>query len=83
MVNQRYTLIVVLVGLFMTGAIGMMVVGAVIYAALTQGKVPDVLANWGGVLIGFFIGQFFNFARSFLAPDAGGSPPSAKMPPQP
>jgi hypothetical protein len=68
--TQRYTLIVVLAGMMLTGLISVLVVGAVVYAALTQSKVPDVLANWGGILIGFFVGQFFNFARSFLDPQA-------------
>jgi uncharacterized membrane protein AbrB (regulator of aidB expression) len=80
--SQGYTLVVVLAGLFITGAIGIMVVGAVIYAALVQGKVPDVLSNWGGVLIGFFIGQFFNFARSFLSSDSVPVPEQVAPPPR-
>jgi uncharacterized membrane protein AbrB (regulator of aidB expression) len=66
--TQRYALIVVMSGMLLTGLIGLLVVGSVVYAALAQGRVPDVLSNWGGIIIGFFVGQFFNFAKAFLEP---------------
>lgn len=66
--TQRYALMVVMFGMLLTGLIGLLVVGSVVYAALVQGKVPDVLSNWGGIIIGFFVGQFFNFAKAFLEP---------------
>lgn len=62
-------MIVAVGGLFITGVIAVLVVGATVYAALFQGKVPEVLTNWGGILIGFFVGQFFSFAKAFLVPD--------------
>jgi hypothetical protein len=76
--QKRYALVVVLCGLLITGLIGLLVVGAVVYAALFQGKVPEILGNWGGVLIGFFVGQFFNFAQSFLAPNVDSAAASVR-----
>ena len=75
--RQRYALIVVMAGMLLTGLIGLLVVGSVVYAALAQGKVPDVLSNWGGIIIGFFVGQFFNFAKTFLEPRSIEGPPSS------
>ena len=48
------------------GLISLSIVGTVIYESLLYGKPPEVLSNWGGLIIGFFIGSFFNFVRAAL-----------------
>jgi hypothetical protein len=46
--------------------ISLSIVGAVIYSSIVYGKPPEILSNWGGLIIGFFIGSFFNFVRAAL-----------------
>ncbi|UIJ79126.1 hypothetical protein [Rhizobium leguminosarum] len=37
--------------------IALLIVCASIYLAIKNGSVPDVLANWGGIIIGFIFGR--------------------------
>lgn len=64
--GSQLLLWVVAAGAIILGIISIGIVGAVIYAALAYDRVPDVLVNWGGLIVGFFIGNFFNFIRSAL-----------------
>jgi hypothetical protein len=48
------------------GAIAIIIVASVAYIAVTGGIVPEVLVNWGGVIIGFFFGQFFGLIKDLV-----------------
>jgi hypothetical protein len=42
-------------------------------------KIPDVLSNWGGIILGFYFGQFVNLVKDFMGLVGGSSftaPPS-------
>lgn len=48
------------------GLISLVVVGSVTLIAVTGGVVPDVLSNWGGVILGFYFGQFVNLVKDYM-----------------
>jgi hypothetical protein len=60
---------IVALGTGMMGLVALSIVGAVIYEVVRYGNSPEVLNNWGGLIIGFFIGSFFNFVRAALGLD--------------
>jgi hypothetical protein len=64
--NKTLILWIVALGTAIIGLISLAIVGAVIYEEITYGKAPEILTNWGGLIIGFFIGTFFNFVRAAL-----------------
>lgn len=64
--NAKLILWIVALGTAIIGLIALSIVGAVIYEEITYGKSPEILTNWGGLIIGFFIGTFFNFVRTAL-----------------
>jgi hypothetical protein len=64
--NAKLILWIVAFGTAIVGFISLAIVGAVIYEEITYGKAPEILTNWGGLIIGFFIGSFFNFVRAAL-----------------
>jgi hypothetical protein len=66
MTNSKLVLWIVVMGTAIMGLISLSIVGAVIYESAMYGKPPEVLSNWGGLIIGFFIGSFFNFVRTAL-----------------
>jgi hypothetical protein len=64
--SARLILWIVALGTAIMGVITISIVGAVIYEIVLYGKSPEILNNWGGLIIGFFIGSFFNFVRAAL-----------------
>jgi hypothetical protein len=72
LVMRHSTLVLWIVasGIAILGLMSLAIVGAVIYSSLKYGKPPEILSNWGGLIIGFFIGSFFNFARTALGVEA-------------
>lgn len=56
--------LVALSGAVISGLIAVMIIGGVLYSAIVLGAVPEALVNWGGIIIGFFFGQFFSFVRA-------------------
>jgi hypothetical protein len=66
MTSSKLVLWIVVMGTTIMGLISLSIVGAVIYQSALYGKPSEVLSNWGGLIIGFFIGSFFNFVRTAL-----------------
>ncbi len=64
--NAKLLLWIVAMGTAIIGLMSLSIVGAVIYSSIMYGKPPEILSNWGGLIIGFFIGTFFNFVRTAL-----------------
>jgi hypothetical protein len=62
----------VYVGFLISGAIALLVIGGVIFIALynashaTEAKMPEVLANWGGVIVGFYFGAFVTLIKDYI-----------------
>jgi hypothetical protein len=61
------------------GAISFVIVGCVVFLAVmsvfkpeSKIEIPQVLGNWGGIIIGFYFGQFANLVKDYLV--VGGSP---------
>ena len=71
--NSRLILWIVALGTAIIGLISLSIVGAVIYSSIMYGKAPEILSNWGGLIIGFFIGSFFNFVRAALGVEVADS----------
>jgi hypothetical protein len=64
------------------GGISVIVVLSVVIIAITAmlmnrpGDIPDVLSNWGGIILGFYFGQFVNLVKDFMGVVSGVSTPS-------
>jgi hypothetical protein len=44
-------------------------------------EIPDVLSNWGGIILGFYFGQFINLVKDYIGLVNASSPQPPK--PQP
>ena len=51
---------IVALGTAIMGLIALSIVGAVIYEIVRYGNSPEVLSNWGGLIIGFFLGSLLS-----------------------
>jgi hypothetical protein len=69
--------IIAISGSAISGLLAILIVGGVLYSALILGRVPETLSNWGGIIIGFFFGQFFSFVRAVLDAPGSGRPGTA------
>lgn len=56
------------IGTVLAGLIALTVIVGVVFLSARDGNVPDVLKNWGGIIIGFFFGQFFSLVQSMIKP---------------
>ena len=75
----------VLWGFVISGVIAIIIVLSVVIIAVIQiwfgsgDKIPDVLANWGGIIVGFYFGTFISLIKDYMR--IGGNPrQSAKKP---
>ncbi|MGO7792888.1 hypothetical protein [Rhizobium ruizarguesonis] len=64
--RENVALILVMGGMIIIGLMSLAIVGTAIYSSIRFGKPPEIISNWGGLIIGFFLGNFFNFARTAL-----------------
>ena len=48
------------------GLIALAVVASVVAIAITGHAIPDVLSNWGGIILGFYFGQFINLVKDYM-----------------
>ena len=76
---------------FIAGAIALLIILCVVAISVTQivimGKVPenftmpDVLVNWGGIILGFYFGQYISLVKDYMGarPTGAGTP----LPPPP
>ncbi|SED49020.1 hypothetical protein SAMN05519104_3656 [Rhizobiales bacterium GAS188] len=48
------------------GLISIVVVGSVVVLAWSGKVIPEVLANWGGIILGFYFGQFINLVKDYM-----------------
>ena len=59
------------------GIIAVTVIGAVVEIAIfTDRKIPSELSNWGGIILGFYFGQFINLVKDYtgILQSAAGAP---------
>jgi hypothetical protein len=63
----------VLWGFVISGIIAMIIVLSVVIIAIIQiwfgsgdTKIPDVLANWGGIIVGFYFGTFISLIKDYM-----------------
>ena len=64
-----------------SGAIAVIVVGSVVILALTKSEIPDQLSNWGGIILGFYFGQYMTLAKDYMGLASGTPRPSTALPP--
>jgi hypothetical protein len=48
------------------GVIAVVVVASVVAIAIYGKPIPDVLSNWGGIILGFYFGQFINLVKDYM-----------------
>lgn len=48
--------------------IALLILGATMYFKVTNptAPIPEVLSNWGGIILGFYFGSFTTFAKDFI-----------------
>jgi hypothetical protein len=62
------------------GLIAVAVIGSVIALAILGKDIPDQLSNWGGIILGFYFGQFINLVKDYIGiiqASSGGNQPSS------
>lgn len=59
---------IILSGWILAGTIALLVIVAIIGLAILGKEIPQSLTNYGGVIIGFFFGQFASFMKDALLP---------------
>lgn len=65
---------------FIAGLISIFVIGSVVTLAVLKIDIPEVLSNWGGIILGFYFGQFVSLVKDYMgilqnAPQSGTTPP--------
>jgi hypothetical protein len=68
--RNRTIFFVSVIGTVLAGFIALTVIVGVVFLSARDGNVPDVLKNWGGIIIGFFFGQFFSLVQSMIKPNS-------------
>ena len=48
------------------GLISLIVIIGVVGMAYSGKAVPDVLSNWGGIILGFYFGSFLSFVKDYM-----------------
>ncbi|MER9163616.1 hypothetical protein [Mesorhizobium sp. M0715] len=67
---------IILSGWILAGTIALLVIVAIISLAILGKEIPQSLTNYGGVIIGFFFGQFASFMKDALLPEANSTRPA-------
>lgn len=63
---------VVLAITIISGILALAVVVGVVVLAFIGREPPDILANWGGIILGFYFGQFINLMQIFTSKEKDG-----------
>jgi hypothetical protein len=59
---------VILSGWIVSGLIALCVILSIVALSLLNRPIPQELGNFGGIIIGFFFGQFASFVKDALLP---------------
>lgn len=62
--------LILISGWAISGLIALSVILSIVILAILNRPVPDVLVNYGGVIIGFFFGQFASFVKDATLPSS-------------
>jgi hypothetical protein len=54
----------------MSGVIAIVIIASIVLLSFQNKPIPQVLSNYGGVIIGFFFGQFASFVKDALLPSS-------------
>jgi hypothetical protein len=49
-----------------SGAIAIGIIASVVAIALLRQPIPDELSNWGGIILGFYFGQFVTLLKDYM-----------------
>ncbi|TBB95930.1 hypothetical protein ELH39_01015 [Rhizobium ruizarguesonis] len=64
--SARYVGYMINIISIIAGVISLVVVISVVVIAISGGVVPDVLSNWGGIILGFYFSQFLNIVNGYM-----------------
>ena len=48
------------------GIISLIVILGVVVMAFSGKVIPEVLSNWGGIILGFYFGSFLSFVKDYM-----------------
>lgn len=54
------------------GLISVVVIVSVVVLALSSKAIPPELTNWGGIILGFYFGQYLSLVRDYMGVIQGG-----------
>ena len=65
---EYYKKFLIITWCIVSSLIALIIIGGVIYFKIInkQAGVPEVLTNWGGMVLGFYFGSFASFAKDIL-----------------
>jgi len=68
--NMRALRIVVYAGTVVSGVIALAVILTACYLTIFEqsATAPDIISNWGGIIVGFYFGSFVALAKDLLIP---------------
>jgi hypothetical protein len=64
--SARYIGVLINAISLIAGIISILVVGSVVFLAWAQKIIPPELANWGGIILGFYFGQFVSLVKDYM-----------------
>jgi uncharacterized membrane protein AbrB (regulator of aidB expression) len=67
---------IILSGWILGGFIALVVILSIVVLSFLNKPIPNVLDHFGGVIIGFFFGQFASFIKDALLPQPKDTSPS-------
>ncbi len=66
-ISRNVISVVIAGGTLISGLIALAIVISVVVLALEGVKeVPKVLENWGGIILGFYFGQFLSLVKDYM-----------------
>ena len=69
--GQRLLSLIILIGWGVSALLAVAIVIAVIAIEVSGAQAPSILESWGGIIIGFYFGQFASFMKDYLNRTAG------------
>ena len=57
---------IIVIGWCLSGVIALTIIGTVAYLSITKEPTPQLLEQWGGIIIGFYFGQFASMVKDYI-----------------
>jgi len=65
--QQSIVITILYLGTTVSAIIALAIIGAVIVLTFKGSTVPEILSNWGGIIIGFYFGTLSGFIKDVIS----------------